>query len=305
MIDMTSRKESKRSFRLLTAVGIFFALLLCLLTSAMIYVAVPQTVPFITLLFENRDRNDGSKNAMIFVQPSATPFLPSFTQTPADTSFPTEEPADIVKTKESAPTKVAEAITAPSREPEEEIGEIPPSANIAGIYGSPQLYTLDCEVQAAVDWARYFGVDIHEYEFIDRMPLSDDPEEGFVGNINGSMGQFPPDDYGVHAGPVADLLNNFGVPAQAVRGWDLKRVKNEIASGRPVIVWIVNLPFKIDTQEYKASNGRISTVARFEHTWIVTAYNMNVLTIVDSEWTYNVKTSTFMEPSPGSVQRGR
>jgi len=62
-----------------------------------------------------------------------------------------------------------------------------------------------------------------------------------------------------------------------------------------VIVWIVNMPFEIETMQYTASNGNTTTVARFEHTWIVTGYNASSLTVVDSTWTYNVSTSAFIE----------
>jgi uncharacterized protein YvpB len=108
------------------------------------------------------------------------------------------------------------------------------------------------------------------------------------------MGQIPPDDYGVYPGPVADLLRNYGLNARAVQGWDIQLIKEEISAGRPVIVWIVNLPFAIETSQYTASNGNTSTVANFEHTWIITGYNAYTFTVIDSEWTYNVKTSTLM-----------
>ena len=134
-----------------------------------------------------------------------------------------------------------------------------------------------------------------EMEFIDRIPHSDDPTQGFVGNINGAMGQLPPDDYGVYAGPVAELLREYGLNAFAVSGWDIQAIKKEIAAGRPVIAWIVNLPFAIETSQYTASNGNTITAARFEHTWIITGYNAYTFTVIDSEWTYNVKTSTFIE----------
>lgn len=287
---MRKKEPSTKGFPLLTAAGVLFVILLCLLTSAMIYLSIPETAPFIELLIQNSSQAVQAQSAIFQVDPSPTPFLP-VEQHPLETSAtpkPTETPSPTATTF-SQPTPETKNGAA------EEIGNLPPSASITGIYGSPQLYTLDCEAQAAVDWARFYGVPIDELEFIDRLPQSDDPEEGFVGYVNGPMGQLPPDDYGVHAGPVADLLVQYDLPAKAVRGWDLKKIKNEIAEGRPVIVWIVNLPFDIETQEYTASNGNTSTVARFEHTWIVTAYNAYTFTVIDSEWTYNVKTETFLE----------
>lgn len=280
-----------RNFPLLSAVGIVFAILLCLLTSAMIYVTIPQTVPFFRLFFSDIVVPNVGREIISSMPSSPTPFQPLVQETSVvkATLTPTQIPT---VTTTSTPSELPELY---AEDEEYEIGDLPASASISGVYGSPQLYTLDCEAQAAVDWARFFGYQISKLDFIDRLPVSDDPEKGFVGHINGPMGQFPPSDYGIHAGPVADLLREFNVPAAAVRNWDLKKIKNEIASGRPVIVWIVNLPFEIETQEYTSSNGNTTTVARFEHTWIVTGYNMNVLTVIDSEWSYNVKTQTFLD----------
>jgi len=173
--------------------------------------------------------------------------------------------------------------------------EIPASYYIDGIYGMPQLTTLDCEMRSAVDWARYFGVLIDENEFIDKIPLSDDPESGFVGGINGAMGQLPPNSYGVYPPPVASVLREYGLHAKAVKDFSFDDLRREISNDRPVIVWIVNLPFEIEPSSYTASNGNIVPVAPFEHTWIVTGYNLATVTVVDSEWTYNVKLKTFLE----------
>jgi uncharacterized protein YvpB len=295
---MKEKTTTKHSFSLLTAAGIIFALLLCLLTSAMVIVAFPGSLTFIGLLIKS-DGNSAEINfPEILAKNTPTPFLPIPTQEQG--VKPLVEPT-IIPAKEHTPepqpepTKIHQPI--PTAVPQEDpiIAEIPLTASVSGIYGSPQLYSLDCESQAAVDFARFFGVSINEQDFISRLPYSDDPEEGFVGAINGAMGQLPPSDYGVHARPIANLLRQYGLKAKAVHGWNLDQIRNEIASGRPVIAWIVNLPFDIETEDYTASNGNTSRVARFEHTWIVTGYNMNVFTVVDSKWTYNVKISTLKD----------
>jgi len=295
---MAKNTPVKHTFSLLTAAGILFAMLLCLLTSAMVVVAFPGSLPFIELLV----KADGSSETLLIPviqsKRTATPFLPvTASETvidtpPAATPLPPTEPTPVLE-----PTPTENPMPAPTAVPESkpEISELPLTASISGLYGSPMLYTLDCESQSAVDFARFFGVSIDKLDFISRLPYSDDPEEGFVGAINGAMGQLPPNDYGIHAKPIAKLLREYGVNAKAVRGWDLDKIRNEIASGRPVIAWIVNMPFEIDSQEYTASNGNTTRVARYEHTWIITGYNMNVFTVVDSEWTYNVKISTFQQ----------
>lgn len=295
---MSKKTPVKHTFSLLTAAGILFAMLLCLLTSAMVVVAFPGSLPFIELII----KADGSNEAVLFPviqsKRTATPFLPvtvpetTNNPPPTATPLPPAEPAPEI---EPAPTEIPLPVPTAVPESKPEITELPMTASVSGFYGSPMLYTLDCESQSAVGFARFFGVNIDELDFISRLPYSDDPEEGFVGVINGAMGQLPPNDYGIHAKPIAKLLREYGVNAKAVRGWDLDKIRNEIAAGRPVIAWIVNLPFEIDSQEYTASNGNTTRVARFEHTWIITGYNMNVFTVVDSQWTYNVKISTFQQ----------
>lgn len=172
---------------------------------------------------------------------------------------------------------------------------IPASHYISGVYGLPQMTTLDCEMRSAVDWARYFGIEIDETEFIAKIPLSDDPESGFVGSIHGPMGQLPPEGYGVYPPPIASALRDYGLNALAVKNMAYEDLQREIAQDRPVIVWIVNLPFDVEPTVYTASNGNTVPVAPFEHTWIVTGYNLSTVTVVDSEWTYNVKLETFLE----------
>jgi uncharacterized protein YvpB len=295
---MTEKTPVKRTFSLLTAAGILFAMLLCLLTSAMVVVAFPGSMPFIELLIKADSNDKAILIPMILSEQTATPFQPIPTSVPEiepaveATTLPSLEPDPEL---EPVPTEMPQPTPTAVPESKPEITELPLTASISGLYGSPMLYTLDCESQSAVDFARFFGVSIDELDFISRLPYSDDPEEGFVGAVNGPMGQLPPSDYGIHAKPIAKLLREYGVNAKSVRGWDLDKIRYEIASGRPVIAWIVNLPFEIDSQEYTASNGNTTRVARFEHTWIITGYNMNVFTVVDSEWTYNVKISTFQE----------
>lgn len=286
---MVKQHQKQRHFSLLTAVGIIFALTLCLLGSAMVYVVFPSSLPLLRLVFEDSESH-AAITAPFSFKVEATPFQPAYTQMPEESEQPTSAPTPQPKTTSTPETDIK-----PSAVTEPDLSNIPASHYLSGIYGTPQDYTLDCEAQAAVDFARFFGVRIDKQEFIERMPRSDDPDEGFVGDINGPMGQLPPGDYGIYAKPVAKMLRDYGLQAKAVRGWNLDQIRAEIAAGRPVIVWIVNLPFDIDAQEYTASNGNTAPVARFEHTWIVTGYNMSTFTVIDSEWTYNVKVATLKD----------
>ena len=95
---------------------------------------------------------------------------------------------------------------------------LPTEHYIRNITGHKQYFPLGCETAAAKDWAKFLGHDFNEFEFQYKLPISDNPEFGFVGNVNSPWGQVPPYAYGVYAGPVADLLNAYGIPAKAIKG---------------------------------------------------------------------------------------
>jgi len=159
---------------------------------------------------------------------------------------------------------------------------LPERASIPGVVGYPQRFTLSCESRSAVDWAAYWGVSIREKKFLNDLPRSDNPDVGFVGDPNGKWGHTPPYSYGVHAEPVAALLRQFGLQAEARRGLSWDDLRAEIASGRPAIVWVIGQMWKGSAQRYKSSDGQIAIVARFEHTMIVTGYDARSVQVVDA-----------------------
>jgi uncharacterized protein YvpB len=167
---------------------------------------------------------------------------------------------------------------------------IPEKAYIEGVNGRRQSYSLSCEARSAVDWARYFGVRIGEKDFLAKLPRSNHPDSGFVGNPNDPWGNIPPASYGVHAQPVASLLQEFGVNAKAQRdmSWDDLRV--EIAAGRPVIVWVIGQMWKGTPIQYNPSGGKKTTVAPYEHTMILVGYSPKSVRVVDA---YTGQTQTY------------
>jgi len=171
----------------------------------------------------------------------------------------------------------------------------PPNGRQLAVYGQNQTLPLDCEARSAVDWAGYFGVAINELEFFYRLPVSDDPEVGFVGSGWGAWGQTPPYSYGVHAGPVAALLQSYGVKAKAVRGLAWESVQAEIDAGRPVIAWVIGHIWNGAPITYTAaSTGQTTTVAAYEHTVIVTGYAGDTVYILDGGATYTRSKTDFL-----------
>jgi len=192
------------------------------------------------------------------------------------------------------------AETLPSPTPTPPPVTLPSSAFISGMSGANQQLNLDCESRSAVDWAAHYGVHIDELEFYYNLPHSDDPDLGFVGNVNGTWGQIPPDDYGVHAIPIAGLLNEYGVPAYARRALDWDIVRAEIADGDPVIAWIVgstfpNLANGIPIYYTAASNSHTSVVAAYEHTVIVVGYSETQVTILNGAYFVTLSLDQFLD----------
>lgn len=222
-------------------------------------------------------------------RPTRTPFqphVPTLTPRPSLTPWPTHT---LVPTKTPRPTR------RPTRAPTEKPAGPPEEASVSGVVGYAQISTLDCEARSAVDWAAFFGVDISEYDFLDALPSSDNPETGFVGNYWGAQGRLPPQSYGVHAPPVAALLRSYGLQAYDWKDLSWPDIQNEIAAGRPVIVWVVGNVFGNGSPEYyTAGDGQTVTVVRFEHTVIVTGYDSQTVTVVDGNMVYTRGIDTFL-----------
>jgi uncharacterized protein YvpB len=169
---------------------------------------------------------------------------------------------------------VAKPVFAQSTPPEE--------AYISGFFGYRQAYSLSCEARAAVDWAAYFGVYVSENQVINALPTSDDPEIGFVGNINGYWGSIPPYDYGVHSQPIASVLNDFGMPSLAQKNLDWTTLQWEIASGRPVIVWVIGEMWQGTPITYVTEAGKSVVVAHYEHAMILKGYDGDIIYAIDT-----------------------
>jgi subtilisin-like proprotein convertase family protein len=164
----------------------------------------------------------------------------------------------------------------PTATPEPQPLALPQSARITNISGYNQSMPLSCESRSAVDWARYFGVYIGEYDFFNRLPKSDNPDAGFVGDVYGTWGQIPPNPYGVHAEPVAGVLRSLGLSAYAHKRMSWDDVRAEVAAGRPVEAWIVGSANLVNSAYpifYTARDGHTSVVSRYEHTVLVIGYS--------------------------------
>ncbi|NMB90446.1 MAG: hypothetical protein GYA17_18955, partial [Chloroflexi bacterium] len=229
---------------------------------------LPALAPATRTPFQPLPTSTVTQTPTITPSPTATPIPP--TETPTATPLPTDTPAP---TEETWP---------------------PTSAMISNIYGYPQYYSLDCEARSAVDLASYFGLAIDELDFLDRMPLSSDPDEGFVGSFYDPRGQVPPNSYGVHAAPVANLLREYGLNTAAAKGMSYDTIRSEIASGRPVMVWVINNTLSGYPVSYTAPNGNTTTVAAYEHTVLAIGYDPYYVTLLDGSMVYQRSVDLFL-----------
>jgi uncharacterized protein YvpB len=222
---------------------------------------------------------------------------PAPTWTPTWTIAPTHTPTQ-PSTPSPAPTRTESPTPTgtPTQTPEPAFTETPAppeSASIDSVVGHAQSYSLDCESRSAADLAAYFGITFNHMEFQKRLPVSDDPDEGYVGFYNGAAG-LPPGNYGVHARPVASLLRAYNLNAHAGKHLSFDQLKYEIAAGRPVMVWVVNSVVNGKPVAYTAKNGHTSRVVYLEHTVILTGYDAQQVTIVDGSMTYHRSIDQFL-----------
>jgi uncharacterized protein YvpB len=168
--------------------------------------------------------------------------------------------------------------------------DLPPSAFIEGVVGHPQEHNLSCESRTSSDLAAFWGVAFTEDDFFRRLPKSDNPFRGFLGDVDLPAGTMPPYGYGVYAGPVAATLRSFGLDARARSGWSLDELKTEIAAGRPAAIWAtydMRLP---GTQTWTSSDGATSIVVQWQHTFIAAGYDETGVYLIDA---YDAGTKLF------------
>jgi uncharacterized protein YvpB len=181
--------------------------------------------------------------------------------------------------------------------------DLPKQAQVSGLSGRSQSLPLSCESRSAVDWAEYFGVSLNEVDFHFNLPTSDNPDIGFVGSVYGSWGQIPPNPYGVHAEPVAAQLHDYGLDAYAHRPLSWDALREEIAAGRPVIVWIVGsysqglYDYVVNgiPHYYIPDEGHMTVVTPYEHTVIVSGYDEDTVTYLNGGSFYTRTINRFLD----------
>lgn len=225
------------------------------------------------------------------LSPSQTPTAIPASSMPAPS--PSAAPTLEITATQPAPSQTPPVTDLHPAATTEAGADLPVEHFIPAIQSIKQQYSLSCEARAAVDFADYFGVTLSEFDFQYGLPLSDNPDKGFVGDVNDPWGQVPPYSYGVHAAPVAALLNAFGLPAVGAKGLTTAQLKAELASDQPVIVWVIGNMTSGPPAEYTDSEGDTTLVAAYEHVVTLTGYDEDSIRYVTSGKFYEVPTEIF------------
>lgn len=179
--------------------------------------------------------------------------------------------------------------------PHQESEPVPAEHFIWNIWGHRQYFDIGCEASAARDWAKFFGVEVHESNFQFLLPASDNPDFGFVGSVIDPWGQVPPYSYGVHAYPVANLLRSgFGLNARGAKHFTLEQLKKEIAANRPVMAWVIGNVVGGIPYLFKDKQGREVIVAAYEHVVIVTGYTCDKIRYMNNGRFYDIPVENFL-----------
>jgi uncharacterized protein YvpB len=156
------------------------------------------------------------------------------------------------------------------------------SAWIDGFVGYPQQYPLSCEIRSATDVANFWGRPTTEDQLIALLPHSDDPNLGFVGDINAPAGSLPPVGYGVYAAPIAQVLRRWGLDARAHYGFTLDQLKRELQAGRPVIIWGTYEMRQSPLIPFTTARGVGVLIVQWEHTYVAVGYDSGGVYLVDA-----------------------
>lgn len=155
-------------------------------------------------------------------------------------------------------TSVARAVAATA-------SEVPYADAAVWVPTYKQERSLSCEYAAVFIATSAIGAGIPESAFMDAIPVTANPHEGFRGDIDGVWGGY--DDYGIYPEPLLPVLADYGFAGDAFYS-DGNRtdLTSRLDAGQPVVVW---LAFWGDTGRVYTDDGRY-TVFAGDH--VVTAY---------------------------------
>jgi uncharacterized protein YvpB len=82
--------------------------------------------------------------------------------------------------------------------------------------------------------------------------------------------------------PLARVLADYGLDARPIYDLGLDGLHSELVAGRPVLVWATYGMERYEASEWTSSDGRVSKVVPYMHTFLVTGFDEQGLSVVDA-----------------------
>lgn len=134
-----------------------------------------------------------------------------------------------------------------------------------------QQRSLSCEYASATIAATMGGWHISEWSFDSVVPLNENPHLGYRGNIHGEWGNTT--DYGLYPEPLHAALSSWGIPSDVIYAHgDADVLRNEISSGRAVVVWLA-MRGPVNSFEVQSADGSNYQLTQYMH--VMTAYGFD------------------------------
>jgi uncharacterized protein YvpB len=178
-----------------------------------------------------------------------------------------------------AGSRSAEVAGATAQRPPSGNDRLPPAVQLpvdADTAAYRQQRALSCEAASLHTALRLIEIDLPEVVISESEPRSEDPDEGFRGNINANQTL---DDYGIHARGVLKTMETLkagGALPKDLRGivlHTINDVRAAIGRRQPVIVWI---PLRLMAAQRVAvtfASGKTGYVVEHEHTVTLFGYS--------------------------------
>ena len=161
--------------------------------------------------------------------------------------------------------------------------KIPPqgtsSVQLVGMPSAIEISPVGSELTAVSVATAYWGSSVSETAIYEALELSDNPHVGFRGNIDGEYGGT--DDYGVYAGPLAEVIAERGFNGEVFYAdGDASALTSRIDNGLPVVVWMT-YETAVATPERIDDNFRPFTVVDSKQAAVVYGYDDEGVLLVD------------------------
>ncbi len=141
---------------------------------------------------------------------------------------------------------------------------------IPNVWTYQQQRGLSCEYAALSIATGALGAWTNEYQFDAVVPLSENPHQGYRGDITGAWGGT--DDYGIYAAPLAPALSQFGFKGHLFYGaGSSAELTDSIDMGRPTLVWL-GLAGDTSFDDYAADGTRFQ-LTPYMHVMVAYGYD--------------------------------